>query len=702
MPTNTQGQPISTASGSIVPNATQGPTLGMGVPPTLNAQFMPPPKGTTKPPAVVTSQQAEDHVKDMGSATTTALTDAQNLAAHKAALMSAVYGKDSQIGSQDQNPDATATGKTNDASSSGINDLLSSMGLGNEPTDSSSSGASDQQQGVLDQDAAAIAADQQAQQQVSDSMDALSSGSFPLSPAEQAQVEAVKSSYAGSLTAAQSYAKNVQNGAMALVAKNSQQMYSPQIALGTIRNAITTGQAKVDQVNNQIVSSMSKLTTALQNADYKTASNLYTKIGEDIKTRQSEIDSINKTVTDTQKQLLDASQKASDAFSKAQEDVLKSINANGAPDTVRQAVANATDLSSMYAAARQYLSAGSGTGITGAYSLYVAQAKAMGKTPMDILDFSQVYNKAPKAAKSTTDASLGFTSSSSDSTTNSASDTPSTTKLDQAGITNWLSDFYGAGGKVNLPALGIGNVAASVKVGILNGIAERNHELGISGSQFSAIISSKQSAQKALDTISRNQGMMTVAEGTATKNFDLVLSMLDKLPPKTISPWLNQFVQTGNIQIGGADVKPLQDAILTSLNEYAKVITGQTSGAAVSDAARREAQSLLSAADTTDTIKNVINTAKTEMGNRVSSYTEAKQKETDLISSVHGDGVTVPDEDNSSPVDEALGQSMSNDQAAQKLLNLAADGTYGPKIDALRKENPTMTPVQIYQIFFPQ
>lgn len=662
----------------------------MGVAPTLNAQFAPPPQGTTKPPAVVTSQQAEDHVKNMGNAASTALTDAQNLALHN-------VGKAFAASQNDSTQTNDTSGKTNtDSSDSGINDLLHSMGLGDD-TKEDASGTSDQQQGVLDQDAAAIAADQEAQQQVSDAMDALSSGSFPLTPAEQAQVEAVKSSYQGSLTAAQTYAKNVQNGAMALVAKDSQQMYSPQIALGTIRNAITTGQAKVDQVNNQIVSSMSKLTTALQNADYKTASNLYTKIGEDIKTRQSEIDSINKTITDTQKQLLDASQKASDAFSKAQEDVLKSINANGAPESVRQAVANATDLSSMYAAAGQYLSAGSGTGITGAYSLYVAQANAMGKTPMDILDFSQVYNKAPKSPQMASNASLAFYSS--PEITSELND--SSVTLDKDGITAWLSDFYGSGGKVALPALGIGDKASEVKDGILNGIAQRNHELGISGSQFSAIISSKQSAQKALDTISRNQGMMTVAEGTATKNFDLVLSMLDKLPPKTISPWLNQFVQTGNIQIGGADVKPLQDAILTSLNEYAKVITGQTSGAAVSDAARREAQSLLSAADTTDTIKNVINTAKTEMGNRVTSYEDAKGKETDLISSIHGDGVTPPADD-SSPVDDALNQSLTNDQASTKLLNLAADGRYTAQIAALRKANPTMTPVQIYQIFSPQ
>lgn len=192
--------------------------------------------------------------------------------------------------------------------------------------------------------------------------------------------------------------------------------------------------------------------------------------------------------------------------------------------------------------------------------------------------------------------------------------------------TKWLSDFYGSGGTVPLPSLGMGSAAVKMKTGILNGIAESAQKLNISGAQMSAIMSDKNAAQKAMTTIDKNQGMMTVAESTASRNFDQINTMLDTIPPKTLSPLLNQFVQTGQIQTGDPNLKPLAALITSSLNEYAKVITGQTSGTAVSDASRKEAQSFMSVSDNNQSIKNFITTAKQEMGNRNSGYQDAKDK----------------------------------------------------------------------------
>jgi hypothetical protein len=204
-------------------------------------------------------------------------------------------------------------------------------------------------------------------------------------------------------------------------------------------------------------------------------------------------------------------------------------------------------------------------------------------------------------------------------------------------VNSWLADFYGSGGQVALPALGIGNAASGTKLAILNGIAQNNLALGISGSDFAAIMSSKQSAQKALTKVAQNQGMMTVAEQTANNNFDQIESMLPTIPPKTVSSLLNGFIQSGEIQTGDPNLKPLAALITSTMNEYAKVITGQTSGSGVSDAARNEAQSMLSVSDNTQSMLNFIATARQEMQNRVQGYATAKDGLYQTISSAYGD-----------------------------------------------------------------
>jgi hypothetical protein len=524
-------------------------------------------------------------------------------------------------------------------------------------------GTSDQQQQIVAEDQAQIAADQQTQTQVNTQLDSMAAGTFPLTPTEQNQINGVRSSFNSALAAAQLYAKSVQMGATALVARNSLQMYSPKIALGTIQTAITAGQAKVEEVNSRINSAVSQLTTSLQNADYKTATELYKQIGDDITTRTKEIDAINKTVADAQQTMLKANVDAQTAFNKSITDLVTSAGKAGAPGNIIDAIANAPDIASAVKAAGNYLTPTTTTGLIGEYSLYSQQAKAMGQNPVDFMDFAaKMANlKIPAAKASATPAlnSVGATGVKSDGTPVTQEDT-----------TSWLSDFYGAGGNVSLPSLGIGNLAAGVKVGILNGIANHALTLGINGAKFAAILASKQGAKQGINTISRNQGMMTVAESTANSNFNQVLSQMSSLPPKTINPLLNQFIQTGSIAVGDPKVKPFAALLMTALNEYAKVITGQTSGAAVSDAARKEAQSMVSAADTPDSIRNFVATAKSEMDNRVNGYDDAKNQFYSLIGSVYGD--VVPPEDQADLGDPS--GAIATEKQAQDAVDLATTG----------------------------
>lgn len=620
----------------------------MGIAPTTTASFGSLPSGSMQPPAVVTSKAAEDHVTNMTNATSQATSDAQTMAAYNAATKA--------------NAAATATstadtGKTTDTTADdSIDSLMKSLGL-------DTSDLTDEQKQVVADDQAQIAADAELQNTIGDQLTSMEAGTFPLTPAEQNQISATRSSFDGAMAAAQQYAKSVQMGATVLVAKNGQQMYSPKIALGTIQTAITAGQAKVGEVNARISSAVSKLTTTLQNGDYKTATTLYKQIGDDITTRTKEIDAVNKVVSDAQTQLLKTNATNQAAFTKSLSSILQSAGEAGAPADVIDAIAQSPDIASAVKAAGTFLTPTSNTGLVGEYSLYAQQARAMGQNPIGFMEFAQkmanLKTPAPKSTTSTALSSVGASGVKTDGT-----------KVTQADTTSWLSDFYGAGGNVSLPSLGIGNLAAGVKVGILNGIANHALTLGIDGSKFAAILASKQGAKQAINTISRNQGMMTVAESTANSNFDQILGKMSSLPPKTLSPLLNEFIQTGAIQVGDPNVKPFAALLMTALNEYAKVITGQTSGAAVSDAARKEAQSMVGSGDTPDSIRNFIATAKQEMGNRVSGYDDAKNQFYSLVGSVYGD-VTPP------AGDEDLGDpsgAIADEQKAQAQVDQASTG----------------------------
>lgn len=359
------------------PNAALQAPGTMGVPPALTAKFVPPPQGNQKAPAVVTAQAASDHVDTMSNSTNTALSDAQIVAAYRAAQ--AQQAAQVAGAGKDTAPD------TGDNTSS-ADSIISSMFGGD---------SDNQQQQIASQDEDQIAADQQLQSQVNDDLTSMEAGSFPLTQAEQLQVSAVRDQFTGAIKVATDYAKNMERGATALVAKDGLQMYSPRMAIGEIRNAITAGQAKVEQVNTDVASSMAKLTTALQDGDYKTATRLYDKIGADIKTRTDEIDKINTKIGDTQKTLLDANLKANESYTKTLTDIYKSLG----PDTPKQvydAIATSPNVSAAMQTAAPYMT-GNATGDVGAYQFYSRQAKAAGQTPLDFLAFLKA--KAEATAK---------------------------------------------------------------------------------------------------------------------------------------------------------------------------------------------------------------------------------------------------------------------------------------------------------------
>lgn len=126
----------------------------------------------------------------------------------------------------------------------------------------------------------------------------------------------------------------------------------------------------------------------------------------------------------------------------------------------------------------------------------------------------------------------------------------------------------------------------------------------------------------ALKKVESQRSMVSAFEKTASANFDLVERLYDKNPQGTVM-LLNKLKTNINTNItGDPDTVMLGRALKTALMEYAKVVTGQTGGAAVSDSARREVESLLSQSDKPEAFHGSIANHRLEMKNRMSGFQE--------------------------------------------------------------------------------
>lgn len=136
--------------------------------------------------------------------------------------------------------------------------------------------------------------------------------------------------------------------------------------------------------------------------------------------------------------------------------------------------------------------------------------------------------------------------------------------------------------------------------------------------------------QTALSRLQTVYSQTLVNEQNARKNFALSKQLGQRMDKESIQvaiPLLNEWVRTGEVRLSGNPaVNNFMSNLQNTMTEYAKVVTGQTGGAAVTDSARSEMQQLLNRGLSTDTINDWIdNVAGPDMSNRITSYQETIQ-----------------------------------------------------------------------------
>lgn len=179
-----------------------------------------------------------------------------------------------------------------------------------------------------------------------------------------------------------------------------------------------------------------------------------------------------------------------------------------------------------------------------------------------------------------------------------------------------------------MPSLGFGG--ANAKMTIMNRASELRKASGTSPEDWQTGMAGAAAAKPALAQLTKQSTMANAFSATAQKNGELLLSLTDKGVGPSGVPLIDRWIQAGRKNVAGdPDVTAFNIAMETFKTENAKVLSGATGAAGITDAAREHVDALLSKASTKEQIEAAVKTFEMERTNRVSSYQdqmEALQK----------------------------------------------------------------------------
>jgi len=184
--------------------------------------------------------------------------------------------------------------------------------------------------------------------------------------------------------------------------------------------------------------------------------------------------------------------------------------------------------------------------------------------------------------------------------------------------------------------MGMGKAGMNLRTEILNRAAKMS--AGKDPTQARIDQLSNKADAIALTQLRKQQTAGENFEKTALKNADMAVDFSEKMD-RTGTPVFNKWLQAGRRGTGSVEAANFDAANNSFVEEYAKVMTGSTGGAAATDSARQRAHELLDTSMTKEQYRSNVEVLKKEMANRVQSYreqseeTEGRIKETSKSSS---------------------------------------------------------------------
>ncbi len=135
-------------------------------------------------------------------------------------------------------------------------------------------------------------------------LQSLRSGTFPLTPAQQAQINATNAQFDQLRQIQQTANQQYQNAITQSGISTGRSMYAPEIAAGEIASAVNSGIQKIADIDTKRAATIAQMEDALQSDNYKLIDQAYTNYTNLLKQKQDEIqkqyDNVSKAIKDAQ------------------------------------------------------------------------------------------------------------------------------------------------------------------------------------------------------------------------------------------------------------------------------------------------------------------------------------------------------------------------------------------------------------------
>lgn len=238
-------------------------------------------------------------------------------------------------------------------------------------------------------------------ERVNSTIDSIQNGSIPLSPGQQAQIDALKNSFQQLINQQTLINTGASGSANTRGYQSGAAEYDPTFQNKIIGSILTAGINKVSDLQTKMAAAVASLTQALKDDNIKGIKeqyDIYTKAKENHETY------LQKIITQTQDEIAkqqEAIQKQQETFDKDISDIVTKMAANGAPVSLIQQVKASKDIAQAAALAGDYASGA--TGIVGEYQYYKRQAEASGQQPVDFNTYQNMdANRKAKVAAAAT------------------------------------------------------------------------------------------------------------------------------------------------------------------------------------------------------------------------------------------------------------------------------------------------------------
>lgn len=191
-----------------------------------------------------------------------------------------------------------------------------------------------------------------------------------------------------------------------------------------------------------------------------------------------------------------------------------------------------------------------------------------------------------------------------------------------------------------LPSFGNSKLAGSNKTAIINEASKIAKQYGTSDVALNK--AEYEANKKALSTVTNLQANVEQYEKTALANLKIAQDLASKVD-STGSPIANEYLQfvQGKIQ-GNANIAAFQTAVKTFANEYAKIMSGSTSGAGATVSSQADAEKLINSYMSHGQFDSVINVMTKDMANRAQAIRDTVASTQQSISGIASPSASDP------------------------------------------------------------